>query len=105
MLEDVPAEDRRTAANPYSLSPGAYPQLAPSSDTCSVNSSVEGGKQPPRRLLYSLTAPGLRKIVGGLWVMRDVNTWLVQRTFGLLELRAREGELGWHFSSYSAINQ
>ncbi|KAJ2918003.1 hypothetical protein MD484_g2368, partial [Candolleomyces efflorescens] len=71
-LEDCPPEARREGRKPYSISP------------------FIGRKQPGPRFIYELVIPGAKSIIGGFWVMRNTNVWLVQRTFGLFESRAHE---------------
>lgn len=68
MLESTPKEVVRAALIPYSLSP------------------VEGAEQPGPKFVYELMVPGVRHIVGCFWFMRSTNVWVVQRTFGLLEM-------------------
>ncbi|RXW25652.1 hypothetical protein EST38_g224 [Candolleomyces aberdarensis] len=71
-LEDYPKDVRREGSKPYCISP------------------FVGRKQPGPRFIYELVIPRAKSIVGGFWVMRNTNVWLVQRTFGLLETKALE---------------
>ncbi|KAF6760297.1 Saccharopine dehydrogenase-domain-containing protein [Ephemerocybe angulata] len=67
-FNDTPTKVLRETSVPYSLSPGT---------------------QSPK-LLYDLVVPSVRHIVGGFWMMRQTNAWLVQRTFGLYEALGQE---------------
>ncbi|KAJ2931520.1 hypothetical protein H1R20_g5585, partial [Candolleomyces eurysporus] len=71
-LEDYPKDIMREGSKPYCISP------------------VVGRKQPGPRFIYELVIPRAKSLVGGFWVMRNTNVWLVQRTFGLLEAKALE---------------
>ncbi|KAF5317401.1 hypothetical protein D9611_003935 [Ephemerocybe angulata] len=74
-FNDTPTKVLRETSVPYSLSP------------------VSGGAQPKPKLLYDLVVPSVRHIVGGFWMMRQTNAWLVQRTFGLYEALGQEVHL------------
>lgn len=50
---------------------------------------VQGLPSPPNKLLYRLSIPNFRTIVGGYYPMKLVNLPIVQRTWGLLEYEAR----------------
>ncbi|KIL61105.1 hypothetical protein M378DRAFT_82903 [Amanita muscaria Koide BX008] len=61
-------------SQPYSLSP------------------VTGVSIPIFQALYKLCIPGEKPLVGGFFMMRGINTAIVQRSFGLLEVQAEEEE-------------
>ena len=67
-IEKVPLQIARQSRSPYILSPYV-------------------GLHPSLRLLYSLPVPGSKTINGAIFVMGAGNRALVQRTFGLLEIR------------------
>lgn len=74
-IEQVPRKDTIESNVPYILSP------------------FVGLRTPRPRFVYSLPVPGGKTIKGGVFFMAATNTQLVRRTFGLLELQAKEGAL------------
>ncbi|KAG6899461.1 hypothetical protein C0993_010140 [Termitomyces sp. T159_Od127] len=69
ILGDIPRDKLRESAKDYSLSP------------------VMGGVSPMFKFLYKQLIPGDTPVFGSFFLMAPGNKKLVQRTFGLLELR------------------
>ncbi|KAF9012631.1 Saccharopine dehydrogenase-domain-containing protein [Cyathus striatus] len=72
---EVPREKAKEQIIEYSLSP------------------VIGVKPPKPQFVYTLPIPGARPLIGGFFFMQPVNKHLVQRTWGLLELEAKNKSL------------
>ena len=53
--------------------------------------AVKGRSLPLAQLVYNLRIPRERPIIGGFFFMKPVNQKLIERTFGLLEMQARQG--------------
>jgi len=80
-IEKVPLQVARQSRSPYILSPYV-------------------GLHPGLHLLYSLPVPSSKTIKGAIFVMGAGNRALVQRTFGLLEIR-RGGKTSAHLKALS----
>ncbi|KDR76288.1 hypothetical protein GALMADRAFT_473621 [Galerina marginata CBS 339.88] len=74
LLEKVPPNALRESREPYILSP------------------FVGQRRPLLRFLYNLPIPGTKPLKGAIFLMAAGNKAVIQRTFGLLEMQARDSK-------------